>query len=370
MQRPPGPGMPPLPPGMIPAQMGPRGPMPRMLPPEVMAAFAQGMPRQITPEMLARMPLPPPEVLARLPGVPPGLAPNAVQALMASEAGVVSNGTAPLDPEKEEKQKAIRLLQAVCKCITGCLVRDFRGIRAEYYKLLPMLCNHDTNENEPHLARDCLFTLGYMAQSILPMGVIPACLEAITQVSKSGSWKARASVLELLQVTVFLNMPSFLSSGSWVDQVMDVVENCLKDERVEVRSKAGQVLGGLLHCNFVSQERQDSLLKSFYAKVGRSTKKKKSKKTPEDIVAKHSAVLGLCSFVNAFPYDVPEFIPNVLMVLSDHLHDLQPIPVTIKKTLQDFKRTHQDNWQDHKLKFSDDQLAVLTDLLVSPSYYA
>ena len=42
----------------------------------------------------------------------------------------------------------------------------------------------------------------------------------------------------------------------------------------------------------------------------------------------------------------------------------------IKKTLQDFKRTHQDNWQDHKAKFSDDQLAVLTDLLVSPSYYA
>ena len=44
--------------------------------------------------------------------------------------------------------------------------------------------------------------------------------------------------------------------------------------------------------------------------------------------------------------------------------------MTIKKTLQDFKRTHQDNWQDHKQKFSDDQLAVLTDLLVSPSYYA
>jgi proteasome activator subunit 4 len=44
--------------------------------------------------------------------------------------------------------------------------------------------------------------------------------------------------------------------------------------------------------------------------------------------------------------------------------------LTIKKTLQDFKRTHQDNWQDHKSKFSEDQLSVLTDLLVSPSYYA
>ena len=38
--------------------------------------------------------------------------------------------------------------------------------------------------------------------------------------------------------------------------------------------------------------------------------------------------------------------------------------------LQDFKRTHQDNWAEHKQAFTEDQLAVLTDLLVSPSYYA
>jgi len=283
--------------------------------------------------------------------------------------GEPCNGLTATDhPLKKEKQKAIRLLQAVCKCIGGCLVRDFRGVRPEYYKLLPMLCNHESNEIETHLAKDCIATLGYLAQAILPLHVIPTCLEAISQVYKSGSWKARASVLELLQVTVFLNMPSLLSDVTWVHQVMDVVENGLIDERVEVRSKAGQVLSGLLHCAFVDKARQDSLLKSFYVKVRSGGKKKK--KTAEEIVAKHSGVIGLCAFVNAFPYDVPEFLPDILMVLSDHLHDPQPIPVTIKKTLQDFKRTHQDNWQDHKLKFSDDQLGVLTDLLVSPSYYA
>ena len=46
------------------------------------------------------------------------------------------------------------------------------------------------------------------------------------------------------------------------------------------------------------------------------------------------------------------------------------LQVIVKKTLQDFKRTHQDNWHDHKQKFTEDQLTVLTDLLVSPSYYA
>ncbi len=47
-----------------------------------------------------------------------------------------------------------------------------------------------------------------------------------------------------------------------------------------------------------------------------------------------------------------------------------PLQASVKKTLQEFKRTHQDNWQEHKQRFSEDELAVLTDLLVSPSYYA
>lgn len=58
------------------------------------------------------------------------------------------------------------------------------------------------------------------------------------------------------------------------------------------------------------------------------------------------------------------------MILAQHLNDPQPIPGTIKQILLDFKRTHYDNWRDHKLKFNEDQLTVITDLLVSPSYYA
>lgn len=46
------------------------------------------------------------------------------------------------------------------------------------------------------------------------------------------------------------------------------------------------------------------------------------------------------------------------------------LQMTVKKTLSDFRRTHHDNWQEHKQKFTDDQLLVLTDLLVSPCYYA
>lgn len=61
------------------------------------------------------------------------------------------------------------------------------------------------------------------------------------------------------------------------------------------------------------------------------------------------AVLGLCAVVSSCPYDIPPYLPGVLMVLGNHLHDPQPLPATIKRVLQDFKRTHQDNWMEHKV---------------------
>merc|ERR1719273_597385 len=130
---------------------------PGMMGPGMVPPMGPGMVPPMGPGMGPPMPMPPLEMM---------------------QTDSLPNGIV-LDPEKEEKQKTIRLFQAVCKCIGGCLVRDFRGIRAEYYKLLPMLCNHESNEIETHLAKDCIYTLGYMAQANVPIPVIPACLEAI-----------------------------------------------------------------------------------------------------------------------------------------------------------------------------------------------
>jgi len=89
-----------------------------------------------------------------------------------------------------------------------------------------------------------------------------------------------------------------------------------------------------------------------------------------DLVRRHAGVLGLSACILSSPYDVPTWMPQLLMDLSAHLNDTQPIEMTVKKTLSNFRRTHHDNWQEHKQQFTDDQLLVLTDLLVSPCYYA
>ena len=93
--------------------------------------------------------------------------------------------------------------------------------------------------------------------------------------------------------------------------------------------------------------------KKFYARIlkNKASKKlgKKSKLTTEgtdeskqsslttmnddkmtkNVVLRHSGVLGLCAFVKAYPYDIPEFIPDILVFLSGYIHEVQPISVSL-----------------------------------------
>ncbi len=69
-------------------------------------------------------------------------------------------------------------------------------------------------------------------------------------------------------------------------------------------------------------------------------------------------------------YDVPAYVPELLCLLAKQLHAPHPLPVTVKRVVMEFKRTHHDNWDTHKEAFTPDQLSELSELLVSPHYYA
>ena len=66
-------------------------------------------------------------------------------------------------------------------------------------------------------------------------------------------------------------------------------------------------------------------------KQSKSTTDVKSEdKTTKKMISRHAGILGLCAFVNAFPYDVPECVPDILMFLSGYIHEVQPISVKYK----------------------------------------
>lgn len=86
--------------------------------------------------------------------------------------------------------------------------------------------------------------------------------------------------------------------------------------------------------------------------------------------ARHAAVLGLCSLILSYPYTIPSFLPECIVAISKCVSDPSPIQGTVRKTFLEFKSTHQENWDQDKKVFKEEDLYLISDLLISPSYYA
>jgi len=275
----------------------------------------------------------------------------------------------------ETKDSALRLLQTLSKWISSSIASNLGPIKPHIFKLLPLLFGYEWYDSDPQIARDCQTTLSCISRTLCTSGLLPFLIEEVKSTSKAISWKTRVSTLDFLQATIFSNFmllcsPELKLEGHKND-IVELVLRSLNDDQVEVRVKAAQVFGGLVHCQFISPTLNEKIIHKFKnILMSVSGESSDAFEKRQKINTRHGAVLGLCAFITAFPHSVPVFAPSLLVYLGTLLHDKQPIPATIKKSLQSFKRTHQDNWSEHKEAFTEDQLIELTNLLVSPSYYA
>lgn len=65
-----------------------------------------------------------------------------------------------------------------------------------------------------------------------------------------------------------------------------------------------------------------------FRKQCKTVVKSHNKQVVNGLMTRHAGVLGLCSFINASPYDVPDTVPQIFLELGQHLTDPQPIPVS------------------------------------------
>uniref|UniRef100_UPI00358F6C57 proteasome activator complex subunit 4 isoform X3 n=1 Tax=Myxine glutinosa TaxID=7769 RepID=UPI00358F6C57 len=271
-----------------------------------------------------------------------------------------------------EKGEAIKLLTTVLKWLTGsgrCLLSTF----PEQFYFLPLICKVAPVDKEIHdeVKQDAKVALAIMAQVLLTPKQLPDVVNLLQQVVDCASWHARYTVLPFIQTLIFYNLFLFLASKSAVAALRRLVLQLLQDEQLEVREMAATTLGGLLQCGFLHMDHAMQEHFEWLCQTHFPPRCRRANNIPfVDLVRRHAGVLGLSACVLSSPYDVPTWMPQLLMELSQYLNDPQPIEMTVKKTLTNFRRTHHDNWQEHKQRFTDDQLVVLTDLLVSPSYYA
>ncbi|CEJ03873.1 hypothetical protein RMCBS344292_17848 [Rhizopus microsporus] len=220
--------------------------------------------------------------------------------------------------------------------------------------------------------------LNLIAQMSYPPSMLPTLIDQfLTILTTSTSWHIRIRVLPVLQVFFFKHL--FAMSSEQLLRIMQIISRMLLDSQIEVRQLASVTLGGLVRCS--QRDAIQTLRHQFEAKI--QVKIPRRKRDPvtgknvepagfaEAVLQKHAGVLGLSCLINAFPYEVPEWMPSVLIELADCISDpAAEIQATVRKTFSDFRRTHSDTWHEDMTKFSEDQLSVLSDMLISPSYYA
>jgi len=192
--------------------------------------------------------------------------------------------------------------------------------------------------------------------------------DMIDALKTSPSWRIRLSVLPVLQVFYFRNLLNM--SDATVERVLDVLLQCLRDENVEVRETAAKTLSGVIRC---SQRQSIIPLQQRFSKLARRTKlpKRQEKEAFSNAIRTlHSAVLGLCALVDAYPYSVEPWIPEIIETLARYSSDPVPISTSIRKCAASFKQTHQDTWAMDQLLFNEDQMQALATIVSGTSYYA
>lgn len=159
-------------------------------------------------------------------------------------------------PKTEKQEVPKRLLKTVCKWIVSSLSRSQYGATPAFYQIFPIVCQLESSEADEELNKSCLGTLASLAHAFTLPENMPVVLTAVKKMSEHSSWSTKFASLEFLQVLVFHNMGIILSNASWIHCVENVVLSLLEDDRLEVREKASQVLGGMLHCKFITNQGQ------------------------------------------------------------------------------------------------------------------
>lgn len=206
-----------------------------------------------------------------------------------------------------------------------------------------------------------------------PVDIVEPLLHStLTILRESPQWKIRLHALPVLSIIYYRELP--LVDEELAALIMDVLAKCLHDENQEVRETASRTLSGVLRC---SQRASITVLKDRFVRQVKSAKLPRKRDQDgnlipayQDAVKKlHGAILGVTAVIEAFPYTVPKFIPELLTeVLAEHASDPNPISSTIRACAASFQRSHADTWHQDKLKFTEDQLSNLSYVISGTSY--
>ena len=287
-----------------------------------------------------------------------------------------ADAAAATGDESAARQADVRFAKTILQWLTyifneGILPHDLGLVVGP---LLPRLFSLPELTEETELGNLCTQCLGLISQTHFTRDTAAALLDALPEAASSPNWHARRRVLVFLQVVTFRNLYMVDST-----RVLRVLRPLLADPQLEVVDMAAITLSGMIRCGMVDDGLRQEFETAARTRIPKRRRRHSARGagavavTPEQRAALATClrgVLGLQAYLLAFPYDVPEWMPGTLVLLAERVNSPDPIRGAARKALTEFWRTHRDNFREMKHLFDSDQLMLLQDVLISPSYYA
>jgi len=262
---------------------------------------------------------------------------NVLPNLNVSATSVVNgsrSGIGDLSDESQERKDAIKLMKLTSCWIIYNVCRLKSPVPADFFRLLPVICEMGRENSDPELAADSLAAVAILGSSTLSPEAILESLVCVRKIIANHSWHARVAAAAFIEIMVSSNLFKLLGNEKWRSEIEDIVVNHLiRDERIEVRESSSLTLSGMIHCEFTKLTPE--LLDEFRRRASQPLIKRKQPNgtvlsDSKSTVIRHSGILCLCACVDAHPYTVPDYLPGILTLLSDHLTDPQPISVSAR----------------------------------------
>lgn len=243
-------------------------------------------------------------------------------------------------------------------------------------QLLTCLLSIILVRDDPELAIEASATVVSLGDIPLDSFEIDGFVAAVeTVVSRATNRKQKLALVQFLQVFFFRHQ--FVMTQQHRSRVLLTVTQLMHDKEVEIRSGAAKALSGILRC--LPEKERDSQVHHLHVTfrnllvtnpaVSRDTGTRASR----DLLAatRHTAVLGLGTIINAFPYvsPPPDWAPEILVTLATKAgSDSEFVGRSVKEILGDFKKTRQDTWHIDSKGFTEEQLEDLEGVLWKPYF--
>jgi hypothetical protein len=185
--------------------------------------------------------------------------------------------------------------------------------------------------------------------------IIEILLPSLQKMLKDASWRVKEYIISSTGILLMSN--SFVMTAEEKKLCKNLFVECFLDQRVELQTLAQSCMTIYLSTKPLTEF---ATLATAYATncgimADREKRKRKSGTDEKVDDAVTTTVMTVASLVRAFPFDLPAFLPSLLTAVV-RLNLIPSLKNVISKLVQDFKRSHQDRWDEFKESFTREQL--------------